>query len=138
MKDYVQGGTLTEVTDLILLSLYEPRHGYAIIQFVEEVTNGRVLLGAGTLYGALSSLEEKGWIKLQSTESTSRKKSIFNNTFWKGGCPNRNRSTSSINRLSGKDFKGDLICATKRYVFLVVYYPYKRNGLIGCPNKGIT
>ena len=73
MKDYVQGGTLTEVTDLILLSLYEPRHGYAIIQFVEEVTNGRVLLGAGTLYGALSSLEEKGW-KLQSTESTSRKK----------------------------------------------------------------
>ena len=68
MKDYVQGGTLTEVTDLILLSLYEPRHGYAIIQFVEEVTNGRVLLGAGTLYGALSSLEQKGWIKLQSTE----------------------------------------------------------------------
>ena len=65
MKDYVQGGTLTEVTDLILLSLYEPRHGYAIIQFVEEVTNGRVLLGAGTLYGALSSLEQKGWIKLQ-------------------------------------------------------------------------
>jgi DNA-binding PadR family transcriptional regulator len=60
MKDYVQGGTLTEVTDLILLSLYEPRHGYAIIQFVEEVTNGRVLLGAGTLYGALSSLEQKG------------------------------------------------------------------------------
>ena len=26
----------------------------------------------------------------------------------------------------------------KRYVFLVVYYPYKRNGLIECPNKGIT
>ena len=65
---------LNEVEDLILLSLYEPRQRYAIIQFVEEVTNGRVLLGAGTLYGALSSLEEKGWIKLQSTESTSRKK----------------------------------------------------------------
>ena len=43
MKDYVQGGTLTEVTDLILLSLYEPRHGYAIIQFVEEVTNGSII-----------------------------------------------------------------------------------------------
>ena len=38
MKDYVQGGTLTEVTDLILLSLYEPRHGYAIIQFVMITT----------------------------------------------------------------------------------------------------
>ena len=75
MKDYVQGGTLTEVTDLILLSLYEPRHGYSIIQFVEEVTNGRVLLGAGTLYGALSSLEQKrDGLKLQSTESTAGKK----------------------------------------------------------------
>lgn len=137
MKDYVQGGTLTEVTDLILLSLYEPRHGYAIIQFVEEVTNGRVLLGAGTLYGALSSLEQKDGLNYKALK-VQAEKSIFNNTFWKGGCPNRNRSTSSINRLSGKDFKGDLICATKRYVFLVVYYPYKRNGLIECPNKGIT
>lgn len=64
------------VNDIISLdeSMCTILHGYAIIQFVEEVTNGRVLLGAGTLYGALSSLEQKGWIKLQSTESTSRKK----------------------------------------------------------------
>ena len=32
------------------------------MQFIEEKTNGRLVLGAGTLYGALKSLEEKGWI----------------------------------------------------------------------------
>ena len=36
MRDNVKGGALTEVTFFILLSLYTPRHGYAIMQFVEE------------------------------------------------------------------------------------------------------
>ncbi len=63
MRDNVKGGALTEVTFLILLSLYLPKHGYAIMQFVEEKTAGRLSLGAGTLYGALTSLEEKGLIE---------------------------------------------------------------------------
>ena len=62
MRDNVKGGALTEVTFYILLSLFTPRHGYAIMQFIEEKTGGRLSLGAGTLYGALNSLEEKGWI----------------------------------------------------------------------------
>ena len=62
MRDNVKGGALTEVTFFILLSLYTPRHGYAIMQFVEEKTRGRLALGAGTLYGALTSLQKKGWI----------------------------------------------------------------------------
>lgn len=62
MRDHVKGGALTEVTFYILLSLYAPRHGYAIMQFIGEKTGGRLLLGAGTLYGALNALEEKGWI----------------------------------------------------------------------------
>ena len=74
MKDYVQGGTLTEVTDLILVNDCNFCNLTARFILLTEITNGRVLLGAGTLYGALSSLEQKGWIKLQSTESTSRKK----------------------------------------------------------------
>lgn len=57
MRDNVKGGALTEVTFFILLSLYTPRHGYAIMQFVEEKTRGRLALGAGTLYGALTSLQ---------------------------------------------------------------------------------
>lgn len=62
MRDNVKSGALTEVTFYILLSLYTPKHGYAIMQFIEEKTKGRLTLGAGTLYGALNSLQEKGWI----------------------------------------------------------------------------
>lgn len=62
MRDNVKGGALTEVTFYILLSLYTPKHGYAVMQFIEEKTDGRLSLGAGTLYGALNTLEDKGWI----------------------------------------------------------------------------
>lgn len=63
MRDNVKGGALTEVTFYILLSLYSPNHGYAVMQFIEEKTGGRLLLGAGTLYGALNALQDKGWIE---------------------------------------------------------------------------
>lgn len=62
MRDNVKGGALTEVTFYILLALYAPRHGYAVMQFIEEKSGGRLALGAGTLYGALNALQEKGWI----------------------------------------------------------------------------
>ena len=48
---------------MILLALCRPRHGYAVMQFIEEQTGGRVLLGAGTLYGALEAMSKKGWIQ---------------------------------------------------------------------------
>ncbi len=63
MKDNVKGGALTEVTFFILLSLYTPKHGYAIMQFIEEETGGRLVLGAGSLYGAINTLTDKGWIE---------------------------------------------------------------------------
>ena len=63
MRDNVKGGALTEVTFFILLALYTPKHGYAVMQFIDEKTGGRLSLGAGTLYGALNSLQEKGWIE---------------------------------------------------------------------------
>lgn len=63
MKDNIKGGALTEVSFYILLSLYKPKHGYAIMQFIDERTGGRLTLGAGTLYGALNTLLEKGWIE---------------------------------------------------------------------------
>ena len=65
---------LTESTYYILLSLYEPQHGYGIMQRTEELSGGRVRLAAGTLYGALSSMSEKGWIQLLPGESGGRKK----------------------------------------------------------------
>ncbi len=83
MRDNVKGGALTEVTFYVLLALYTPRHGYAVIQFIEEKTGGRLSLGAGTLYGALNALQEKGWIALweegiaPSSNGGGRKKEYF-------------------------------------------------------------
>ena len=65
---------LTESTYYILLSLVTPRHGYGIMQRAEELSGGRVRLAAGTLYGALNSLREKGWIAPLPAEEDSRKK----------------------------------------------------------------
>lgn len=70
-------GALTEVSLLILLSLYEPRHGYAVMQFIEQKTDGRLRLGAGSLYGALNNLAEKGWIVLLSEEDRRRKEYVI-------------------------------------------------------------
>ena len=65
---------LTESTYYILLSLVSPQHGYGIMQRTEEMSGGRVRLAAGTLYGALNTLCEKGWILQLPVEDGSRKK----------------------------------------------------------------
>lgn len=59
---------LTETTYYILLSLYRPLHGYGIMQRAAELSGGRVRLAAGTLYGALNALVDKGWIALLPVE----------------------------------------------------------------------
>lgn len=65
---------MTEATYYILLSLYHPQHGYGIMQQTQQLSGGRVHLAAGTLYGALTSLCEKGWICPLPMENGSRKK----------------------------------------------------------------
>lgn len=65
---------LTEAVYYILLSLLEPLHGYGIIQNAEQLSGGRVRLAAGTLYGAINTLLEKGWIAAQENGADSRKK----------------------------------------------------------------
>ena len=54
---------LTETTYFILLSLaHGPRHGYAIMKDVSQLSRGRVALSTGTLYSALKRLLDQGWI----------------------------------------------------------------------------
>ena len=53
---------LTEAIYYILLALQEPMHGYGIMQKTSTMSNGRLILSAGTLYGAISNLLDKGWI----------------------------------------------------------------------------
>ena len=68
---------MTEDIYYILLSLRRANHGYGILQEVAEMTGGRVNLGPGTLYGAINSLLEKGWIVLVRAETDSRKKKEY-------------------------------------------------------------
>lgn len=60
---------LSEATFYIMLALVEPMHGYAIMQQVEEVSNGQVKIGPGTLYGAFSTLEKEQLIEMISNRN---------------------------------------------------------------------
>lgn len=68
---------LTEAVFYILLALRHPNHGYGIIQEVGEMTKQRLVLGAGTLYGAIRTLEKKGWISVYNEEAGARKKKEY-------------------------------------------------------------
>lgn len=57
---------LSEATFYILLALAETRHGYAVMQWVEQVSGGVVMIGPGTLYGAFSTLEKEKLIAMVS------------------------------------------------------------------------
>ena len=70
----INTGALTEAVYYILLSLMTPLHGYGIMQNVERLSGGRLRLAAGTLYGAISTMLEKGWITALDNGADSRKK----------------------------------------------------------------
>lgn len=59
---------MSETAYYILLSLVQPLHGYGIMQLVESVTQGRIRLGPGTLYGTLSRMEKDGLIESVAEE----------------------------------------------------------------------
>ncbi|MBQ7951515.1 MAG: helix-turn-helix transcriptional regulator [Alistipes sp.] len=65
---------LTEAVYYILLALLSPLHGYGIMQCTAELSGGRLLISAGTLYGALSNLMDKGWIEQLEVVADSRRK----------------------------------------------------------------
>ncbi len=68
---------LTEAIYYILIAVKSPNHGYGITQNVSDMTNGRLILGPGTLYGAINSLLDKGWIRLFREEKDSRRKKEY-------------------------------------------------------------
>lgn len=71
---HTTNNALTEAVYYILLALVEPLHGYGIMQRTVQLSNGRLVISAGTLYGALSTLLEKGWIEQLEPQADSRKK----------------------------------------------------------------
>ncbi len=67
-KDIIKYLPLTEATYYILLALVETLHGYAVMQKVDAISDGTVAVGPGTLYGAFTSLEKEGLIKMVKEE----------------------------------------------------------------------
>ncbi|ENI0856031.1 PadR family transcriptional regulator [Listeria innocua] len=60
---------MTETAFYILLSLVKPKHGYAIIENVAKMTNERIKLGPGTIYGSLSKMNKDNLIQIIQEES---------------------------------------------------------------------
>src|SRR6185503_20059729 len=69
---------ITEPALMILLSLADqPRHGYALMKDIAAISNGRVQLTTGTLYGALRRLLEDAWIRKFDQDDKSRVKQAY-------------------------------------------------------------
>ncbi len=68
---------LTETTFYILASLLEPLHGYGIMQKVINLSKGRIHLGPGTLYGALSNLVDTDLIIPREPKEPNSRRKIY-------------------------------------------------------------
>lgn len=64
---------LTETTFYIMLALKEAGHGYSVMQKVEEMSEGKVRIAAGTMYGALDNLTKQKLIQSVKSEDARRK-----------------------------------------------------------------
>ncbi|MEJ2677847.1 MAG: PadR family transcriptional regulator, partial [Gemmatimonadota bacterium] len=59
---------MSEAVFQVLLALADrARHGYGIMQEVEQRTDGRVRLGPGTVYGAIKRLRSQGLVEETGT-----------------------------------------------------------------------
>lgn len=70
-------GQMTESVYRVLAALGEPRHGYGIMQRVKEESGGTVVIGPATLYGALTWLEGRGWIRRTGEPEDARGKKTY-------------------------------------------------------------
>ena len=69
MLPHMTDPPMREPTFLVLTALAAtPQHGYAVIEDVARMTEGRVRLRAGTLYAALDRLRTDGLIELDREE----------------------------------------------------------------------
>jgi DNA-binding PadR family transcriptional regulator len=74
----IEPNALSAAVFHILLSLADQdRHGYGVMQEVEERTRGRVRLGPGTLYGALKRMREDGWVEELESEDGGERRRLY-------------------------------------------------------------
>lgn len=68
---------MTETAFYILLALTEPRHGYGITKFTSQLTENRIKLGSGTVYGTLAKMHRDGLIEVHDDTGN---KTVYNIT----------------------------------------------------------
>ena len=57
-------GRLSEATYAILLATTNPLHGYGIMSRIKDLSQETIVIGPGTLYGALKKLLKDGLINM--------------------------------------------------------------------------
>lgn len=76
-----QSEPLTESYFYILMCLYAgDNHGYGIMQMTDRLSDGRVKIGSGTMYGATSNMLKKGWIVESSDVQGSERRRMYSLT----------------------------------------------------------
>lgn len=66
LKKYIP---MTETIYYVLLALKEERHGYAIMQYISQLTDNRIQMGTGTLYTMLGRLVDDNLITIISADN---------------------------------------------------------------------
>jgi len=67
---------------LILKSLTAgPRHGYGIMQRIQQISDGMLTIEQGSLYPALYRIEQRGWVSSKwEISETNRKAKVYSLT----------------------------------------------------------
>ena len=73
------GGLLRGTLDLLILKAvsWGPRHGYAVAEWVQMVTDDTLIVEEGPLYTALHRLERKGWLSSEWGFSENNRKAKY-------------------------------------------------------------
>lgn len=77
------------------------------MQLIEEETNGRVTLGAGTAYGAINTLVKKGWIAPTGNEDNRHRKEYVITDLGKQAAESELERLGELWNLATRVMKGD-------------------------------
>ena len=63
----LDAGLLRGTLDLLILKAlsWGPRHGYGVVEWIEQATDATLVVGEGTLYPALHRLERQGLVEAE-------------------------------------------------------------------------
>jgi PadR family transcriptional regulator, regulatory protein PadR len=72
-------GLLRGTLDALILKAvsWGPRHGYAVAEWIAQVTDATLLVEEGPLYTALHRLEKKGWLSSEWGFSDNNRKARY-------------------------------------------------------------